>query len=142
MFTSSYMNFCKKIGIGWTHFFMVAMVTKKGGFLLKFDFLLNKVFKLHDIDVQVSLQLLGAKIIQNGCRCHGNKKCKILKILNFASKLFQNMTLRVSWRKGRHLLLLAIAKICGSRVHSVLVIIIILLSSSPLILSDTFLGDG
>ena len=51
MFTSSYMNNSKKIGIGWTNFLMVAMVTKKGGFLLKFDFLLNKVFKLHDIDV-------------------------------------------------------------------------------------------
>ena len=47
----SLMNLCNKIGIGWTNFFAVAMVTKKGGFLLKFDFLLNKVFKLHDIDV-------------------------------------------------------------------------------------------
>ena len=47
----SLMNLCNKIGIGWTNFFAVAMVTKKGGFLLKFDFLLKKVYKHHDIDV-------------------------------------------------------------------------------------------
>ena len=51
MFTPSYMNFCKKIGIGWTNFFMVAMETKKGGFVLKCDFLLKSYFKLVDIDV-------------------------------------------------------------------------------------------
>ena len=34
----SLMNLCNKMGIGWTNFFAVAMVTKKG------DFFLNLIF--------------------------------------------------------------------------------------------------
>ena len=38
LLTSSAMILCKKIGIGWTNFFSVAMETKKEGFLLTLDF--------------------------------------------------------------------------------------------------------